>query len=55
MPKGIIVVYSGPDSPEHDEEYNEWYDTVHVPEVCSVPGVVVSASFQTQHRAEESG
>jgi hypothetical protein len=45
MPKGIIVVYSGPDSPEHDKEYNEWYDTVHLPEVCSVPGVVSARRF----------
>jgi hypothetical protein len=46
MPRGIIVVYSGPDSPEHDEEYNEWYDTVHLPEVCSVPGILSARRFE---------
>jgi hypothetical protein len=46
MPRGLIVVYSGPESPERDEEYNEWYDNVHIPEVCSVDGIISARRFR---------
>ena len=33
---GKMLVYTRPSSPEREDEYNEWYDTVHLPEVCAV-------------------
>jgi hypothetical protein len=29
-----------------DEEFNKWYDAVHVPEVLSIPGVVSAQRFE---------
>jgi hypothetical protein len=40
MAKGIFYVESRPSSPERDEEYNTWYDTVHLAEVVAVEGIV---------------
>ena len=39
MPKGKMLVYSNPASPEREAEFNEWYDTVHVPDVLKIKGI----------------
>jgi hypothetical protein len=46
MPKAVFVVYTQPSSPEREAEYNEWYDTVHLPEVCAVPGINSARRFR---------
>jgi len=38
MPKGVLVVRSRPSSPDREAEYNDWYDNVHLVEVCAIPG-----------------
>lgn len=38
MPRGILFVESRPSSPERTEEYNRWYNEVHIPDVLRVPG-----------------
>jgi len=45
MPKGVIIVYSGPADASREAEYNRWYDEVHLPEVCSIPGIVSARRF----------
>lgn len=40
-----IVVLSGPVSAEREDEYNKWYDEVHLPEMCAVEGVVAAQRF----------
>jgi hypothetical protein len=40
MAKGIILVESFPSSPERDEEYNTWYDEVHLGELVALDGFV---------------
>lgn len=42
---GRLFVFSGPVSAEREEEYNEWYDEVHIPEVCGVEGIVAAQRF----------
>ncbi|MEW2622482.1 hypothetical protein [Streptomyces sp. NPDC048106] len=38
MPRGILYVASRPASADVEDEYNAWYDEVHLPEVCALPG-----------------
>ena len=38
MAKGIMILETYPVSPEQEAEYNEWYDNVHLQEVCALPG-----------------
>lgn len=45
MPKGVLVVFSDAVSPEREEDFNRWYDQVHVPEVTSVPGCVAARRY----------
>ncbi|MFG2939577.1 hypothetical protein [Streptomyces sp. NPDC048282] len=40
MPRGTLVVTSGPVSEEAEPAYDEWYDTPHVPQVPAPPGPV---------------
>jgi hypothetical protein len=38
MPKAIMAVWSDPSDPSREDEYNQWYDSTHVPDVLKVPG-----------------
>ena len=40
MAKGIILVESYPSSPDRDQEYNTWYDEVHLPQLVALDGFV---------------
>jgi hypothetical protein len=40
MAKGIIYVETRPSSPDRDQEYNTWYDEVHIPELVALDGFV---------------
>jgi hypothetical protein len=44
MPKGVMVVMTEPVA-GRDDEFNEWYDNVHVPEMLKVPGVSAAQRF----------
>lgn len=46
MPKGIMVVQSAPVDPAREDEYNDWYDNTHVPEICAVPGFVSARRYK---------
>jgi hypothetical protein len=54
MPKGIMFVQSKPSSPDREDEYNEWYSKVHIPEVCDVDGVTGAQRYQV-HSATPVG
>ncbi|MCV7197906.1 DUF4286 family protein [Mycobacterium angelicum] len=40
MAKGIIYVETRPSSPDRDQEYNTWYDEIHLPELVALEGIV---------------
>jgi hypothetical protein len=40
MAKGIIYVETRPSSPDREQEYNTWYDEVHIPELLALDGIV---------------
>ncbi|OBG86966.1 hypothetical protein A9X05_01645 [Mycobacterium sp. E3298] len=42
MAKGIMYVESRPSSPARDQEYNTWYDEVHIPELLALDGIVAA-------------
>ena len=42
---GLLMVYSEVPA-KHEEEYNAWYDTEHIPERLSIPGVLSAARYQ---------
>ena len=40
MAKGIMFVESWPSSPDREQEYNTWYDEVHIPQLLTFDGIV---------------
>jgi hypothetical protein len=44
MPKGVLIVMTEPLEGK-DEEFNEWYDNVHIPELLKVPGFAAAQRF----------
>ena len=42
---GILLVFSDV-APEHDEEFNRWYNKEHLPERLSIPGVLNAARYE---------
>lgn len=47
MARFILVAMSRPVEGREDE-YNRWYDEVHVPDVCAVPGVIGARRYDRQ-------
>ncbi|WP_345634669.1 DUF4286 family protein [Rugosimonospora acidiphila] len=45
MTRYLQIVQTSP-SPGSEEEFNEWYDTVHVPEVLRMPGFISGQRFR---------
>jgi hypothetical protein len=43
--RGILHVESYPSAPDRVDEYNRWYDEVHLPEIVAVDGVVSAKRF----------
>jgi hypothetical protein len=43
--KYCYVVFSNPTS-EREDEYNKWYNEVHLPDVLAVPGFVSARRFK---------
>lgn len=50
----IQLVYSRP-FPGKDDEYNEWYDNTHIPDVLSIPGIVSAQRYDLRQLAREQG
>ena len=42
MAKGVILVETRPSSPDREQEYNAWYDEVHIPELLALDGIVAA-------------
>ena len=51
MPKMILTVFSDPISPERQDEYDDWYANIHVPDVCAIPGVLSARRFREATQA----
>lgn len=42
--RGIFLVYTDIDA-KHEEEFNAWYNTEHLPELLSLPGILDAARY----------
>lgn len=43
---GRLLVYTNPSSPEREDEFNRWYDEVHIPEICAIDPFVAAQRFK---------
>src|SRR5687768_3733717 len=44
MTKYVMVVQSKA-APGRDDDYNNWYDTIHIQDICALPGVKSGRRF----------
>jgi len=47
MARHVLLVHTRP-VPGREEEFNTWYDEVHVPDVLKVPGFVSARRFRAE-------
>jgi len=52
--KHLYFVFNNP-NPGQEEEFNEWYDNTHIPEVMSIPEIVSAQRFRHRQLAREAG
>jgi hypothetical protein len=50
--RGIFLVYVDIDA-QHDKEFNEWYNTEHLPELLAVPGILAAARYEAVKESRE--
>jgi hypothetical protein len=50
--RAAFVVISRP-VPGREDEFNTWYDEVHLPEVCAVPGFVGARRYRRSASADD--
>jgi hypothetical protein len=41
-----MVVQTSPVDPAKEDEYNNWYDNTHIPEILQIPGFVSARRFK---------
>ncbi len=44
--KAMLVVLTNPASPERADQYNEWYNECHLPDVLAIPGYVRATRYR---------
>lgn len=44
--RALLVVYTEPTTPGHEDAYNRWYTEEHLPDVLAVPGYVRATRFR---------
>ncbi len=55
MAKAVLIVHSRPVEVSREDEFNKWYDEVHIPDVTSVSGVVSGRRFRKAGGADDGG
>lgn len=46
MARGIFLVEARPSSPDRLDEFNTWYDEIHIPQILSFDGFVSARRFE---------
>jgi hypothetical protein len=44
MSTPLFLVFTNP-TEGRDDEFNKWYDEIHLPDVCAVPGIVAAQRY----------
>lgn len=49
MTKYLLFVFSDCADPSREEEFNEWYDNIHVPDMLETPGMIRATRWVSAH------
>jgi hypothetical protein len=50
--RSIQIVFSNP-YPGKDDEFNEWYDNTHIPDILKIPGMVSAQRYDLRPLARD--
>lgn len=53
MPRWLIVVQANCSDPDRENEFHEWYDNTHIPDVLKVPGIVAVTRYENVTPGEQ--
>lgn len=46
MPKGLMLVMTNVSDPAGEDDFNQWYDNVHLSDVLETPGIKKATRYQ---------
>jgi hypothetical protein len=49
--KGVLIALTNPVSPNREDEFNKWYNTVHGPELLSIRGFTSLTRYKAKAQA----
>ena len=55
MERWLLVAESNCSDPAREEEFNHWYNTVHVPDVLETPGILRGTRYRNDELPEGHG
>ena len=55
MEKWLLTVESNCADPSREKEFNEWYATVHLPDILEIPGFMRAARYENTNPGEGHG
>ncbi len=55
MEKWLLTVESNCADPSREKEFNDWYATVHLPDILETPGFIRAARYENMNPGEGQG
>jgi hypothetical protein len=55
MTRWLVITETSCTDPERVEEYNEWYNQIHLPDMLSIPEVVKATRYENLEPTEGQG
>jgi hypothetical protein len=55
MEKWLLVVRSNCTDESREDEFNKWYDEVHIPDVMTTPGLVKASRYMSEELGSYEG
>ncbi len=55
MEKWVLAVETNCSDPSRDNEFNDWYDNIHVPDILETPGMLRATRYENTRPSEGRG
>ncbi len=55
MGKWLLIAETNCSDPAREDEYNHWYNTIHIPDVLETPGIFRATRYESNEPPEGHG
>ncbi len=52
MARYLLFAFSDCKDPAREDEFNDWYDNMHLPDMLEVPGMISATRWESAHSME---